>query len=506
MVYHGLRKCMCGVLTLGVIAGGALADDMKSSKAAASDEQLARLEALLDAQERKIAQLEQQVAATNGQDGDRMQVEEMQRQIRAVLSEGEFRESLMTSVLQAGYDDGFFIRSSDDNFSIKFNGLLQFRYTYYYTRRENRYLLPRRDRDDRSGFDLQRVRFAITGNAYNKDLTYGIEFSADAPSQTDVFIDNAWINWRSSDALQFTVGQFRLASTRTNMRQATPSTLQMIDNGIFHAVYGLGKGIGVRVWGQALDKRLDYYLDVVNSASNGDNTGFGRTITPDPAELDANPAVLLRSVWHALVDQDGDFAEEGDTLIHQNPVWDLGAHFGYSENYDDRFSTRLPTNRRLFPNQQGGFAVVSDSGLRFWQMGLDSAFKYMGFSATAEYALRIVDVRRRTSPWTRVSGDDSTTAQHGAYVQLGYFLPIQGLENKLELVGRVSAVTVLAEGSQCEWEYTGGLNYYVDPAGRMKVQTDVTYVDEVPITSSYASLANVNDDALIWRVQFQLSF
>jgi len=49
-----------------------------------------------------------------------------------------------------------------------------------------------------------------------------------------------------------------------------------------------------------------------------------------------------------------------------------------------------------------------------------------------------------------------------------------------------------------------GLNYYFDE--KVKLQTDLTYLYEVPITSSYASLANVNDNALIFRMQLQVAF
>ena len=40
----------------------------------------------------------------------------------------------------------------------------------------------------------------------------------------------------------------------------------------------------------------------------------------------------------------------------------------------------------------------------------------------------------------------------------------------------------------------------------VKLQTDVTKIYEVPIRSSTASMANVNDDALVWRIQLQVAF
>ena len=73
---------------------------------------MARLEALLDAQQKKIDALEQQVAAQGQADMNGARIEEMRKQIREVLSEREFRESLMPSTVQAGYDKGFFIRST----------------------------------------------------------------------------------------------------------------------------------------------------------------------------------------------------------------------------------------------------------------------------------------------------------------------------------------------------------------------------------------------------------
>ena len=36
---------------------------------------------------------------------------------------------------------------------------------------------------------------------------------------------------------------------------------------------------------------------------------------------------------------------------------------------------------------------------------------------------------------------------HGAYLQMGYFLPIAGLEDKLEAVVRVGGISVLNGGS-----------------------------------------------------------
>lgn len=470
-------------------------------------DKVARLEALLESQQRQIERLEREVGgSTTSVEQD--QANMMRAQIREILNEREFRESLMPSVVTAGYDNGFYIRSTDDMFLMKFNGLLQFRWTHYDTQSSNRYLLPGVQRDDLTGFDLQRARLAVSGHVYNKDWTYHIEFKADAPQASDFVLDSAWLNYRLADEFQIRVGQMKLASTRAAMN--SDAHLQFVDESMFETVYGLGTGVGVRFWGQLFDRQLEYFLDVVNSTSDDGNTAVGRTITPDPADLDSNPAILFRTVWHIMGASD-DFVSQADIEFHESPVWDLGFHYAFNDNYLDstgRGTQRIPTTLPR-PFRQGAFALVPTNGLQTHDFGLDTQFKYMGFSTTGEYVVRSVDPRRagRTpfTPWWLVSGDDSTTAQHGAYLQAGYFLPIPGMEKKLELVARVGGVSVLAEEQDCAWEYAGGLNYYIE-GNRIKLQTDVTKVDEAPSTSQYTSLANVNDNALIFRVQLSVAF
>ncbi|RMF81560.1 MAG: hypothetical protein D6744_07020 [Planctomycetota bacterium] len=187
----------------------------------------------------------------------------------------------------------------------------------------------------------------------------------------------------------------------------------------------------------------------------------------------------------------------------------MGFHYAFNEDDGDRRTTRIPFQFPRRPSGVGGFGLTTTNGLQLHQFGVEAALKYMGFSATGEYVVRILDVRGASgAPFSHlflVTGEDSTVAQHGAYVQVGYFLPIPGLERQVELVGRVGGISVNTEGSEGTWEYGGGLNYYIH-GNNVKLQTDVVKVSEVPITSGSHSLANVNDDALVFRVQLQTSF
>lgn len=504
------RGCLFGVAAICMFAGPAFAGDGASSAQGESGDKIARLETLLNAQQGKIEALEDQLVAASAQDQDAARVEAIKQQIHEIFSEQEFRESLMLSTMQAGYDKGFFIKSSDENFLMKIGALMQFRWTHYEAQRRNHYLRPRENRNDRTGFDFQRLRINFKGHAFDPNLTYFLELRSDSATGAayDTILSWAYIDYKFCDEFHFRAGKFKSASTRANT--TGHSQLQFMSRPMVDAVFGLGFNLGVRFWGQLADKQVDWYFDVTNSFAEGENFGGGRTITNDPAELDNNPALAFRVVWHALGDDPGqDFKSQSDIEMHDTPALDIGFHAAFNEDEYDARSTRIPfplTRRAL---GQGGYGLTNTNGCQITQFGLDSAFKYMGFSATGEYMLRMVDPRRATrrpfTPWWLLTRQGDTTVQHGAYLQLGYFLPIPGLEEKLEAVARVGGISALANGQEGSWEYSGGMNYYIE-GQNVKLQADITKVYEAPISSAYKSLANVNDDALIFRVQLQLAF
>ena len=465
-------------------------------------DRLAELEARLRAQQQRIVVLERQLAATRAQEVETRRSEALRQQMREILSQREFRESLMPATLSAGYDRGFYIRSSDDRFYMRINGRLQFRFTHYAVGKRNRYLRPRLQRDDRTGFDIQRMRLGFRGHMYDPRLTYRFELTGDGGN--DVRLRYAWANYRFSDAFQVMAGLFKIASTRGQMTSS--SALQFVDRTMTDAVFQLGLGVGVRLWGSLFQRRVDWYLDVVNSFNGTAN----RTITPDPAELDGDPGIVFHIVWHAVAETPGkDFKSQGDLAFHEKPVLDLGFHYAFNNDERDRRTSRIPFRWPRRPPGVGAFGLTTSNGLQLHQFGLEAAFKYRGFSATGEYLLRILDVRRASrrpfTPLFLLTGERSTVAQQGGYLQLGYFLPIPGYEKKVELVARVGGISTLFGQVEGTWTYAAGLNYYIH-GDKVKLQTDVTKVTEVPITDNYTSLANVNDDALIWRVQPQVAF
>ncbi len=67
------------------------------------------LNAKVDAQTRQLQAFEQRLAAAEHADVNAARVEQLRQQIREILSEEEFRSSLMPTAVQAGYDNGFYM-------------------------------------------------------------------------------------------------------------------------------------------------------------------------------------------------------------------------------------------------------------------------------------------------------------------------------------------------------------------------------------------------------------
>lgn len=464
---------------------------------APADDDIDRLMEQAARQQRELEALRSHVASQTQPDVEAQRVQNLRSLVREVLSEEEF--ALTPQTISAGYDRGFYVRSADEQFVLRIRGMLQFRWTHTgRTRPENS---RRQDGSaaDRSGFDFHRIRLTFSGQLYDEDLTYLVTLRADAAQAYDIDAFHAWINYRLIDEFQIRAGLFRLASTRSDF---TSDALQAFpDRPIENDMFRLGEGLGVRLWGQLFQKRLEYYLDVVNSLNGTGN----RTITPDPAEHDNNPALVARLVWHVLSkDPATDFASQSDIPRHDEPVFDLGMHYAFNEDASDRLTSRL-----VLPGPLGGFANTTSNGVQINQFGFDAAFKWRGVSLTAEYMLRIIDPRRAGrapfTPWWLATGDDSTVAQHGGYMQAGWFLPIPGHEDRLELVARAGGISTLANRSEGLWEYGVGMNYYFRKHDA-KLQADITKIHEAPLRSSGVGIPNINDDALIFRVQLQVAF
>jgi hypothetical protein len=103
----------------------------------------------------------------------------------------------------AGYDKGFYVKTPDENFLLKTNLLLQFRYTYLpFDRTVNS------NNEDWSNFFLRRARVYFSGNAPNKDWTYYFHIQLEPTGAVN--LHDAIVTWKQYPYAQVQIGRAKL--------------------------------------------------------------------------------------------------------------------------------------------------------------------------------------------------------------------------------------------------------------------------------------------------------
>jgi hypothetical protein len=160
------------------------------------------LQARLLAAEARIAELETS-------NGDRWLTEQRSDEIRGlvqdVLADADLRASLMGSGITAGWDNGAVLGSSDGNWMLRINGLLQARFEFNHQEAG--------DANDtngnkgfindtyRYGFELARAQLIFSGNVVNPSWTYMIQgdFGSDTVREVGVNLGDDYEKDRDKD-------------------------------------------------------------------------------------------------------------------------------------------------------------------------------------------------------------------------------------------------------------------------------------------------------------------
>lgn len=212
----------------------------------------------------EIASLRAEIASLKG---DSWLTEQRAAEIRGivtdVLADADTRASLQGSGANAGYDGGFFISSSDGNFSLKLNILEQIRYTF-----NDRAGTPASGKGQTYGFENKRTRVTWSGNIVDSTWSYNIETYFAYSNNQEGFtgtLGNAYVAKDMGNGMSLTVGSFRLPFAAEYAIDA--GNLQFNDFSPVLWQFNTGYAQGVM---------LGYAADMfrVNVAfTNGENTG-----------------------------------------------------------------------------------------------------------------------------------------------------------------------------------------------------------------------------------------
>lgn len=190
----------------------------------------------------RVAKLEGRITEMQAADGERWLTEERAEDIRNivtdVLSDADSRSSLQDSGAVAGWEKGkgFFIRSSDGNYSLRIRGQMQFRWVWNHTE-------DGPVDDDRYGFETRRAKLWFSGNIIDPTWSYELELQSNRSTGGITEGENVWLSKDFGSGFKMKVGQFKAPFTREELIPATQ--LKAVERSLVNSKFGTGVVQGV---------------------------------------------------------------------------------------------------------------------------------------------------------------------------------------------------------------------------------------------------------------------
>lgn len=349
--------------------------------------------------------------------------------------------------IEAGYDDGFYIRSKDKPFSLVANGFAQFRYTLD---------APEKGHTNQN-FDVGLARLALSGTMFDPKLNYFMQFQGSTfGNNNNITMLDWWMKYTYAPEFALQGGRFVLPYSRQFYTH--PGNLLFSDLSEADYAFNLPRGIGAHVSGKL--GPLSYHAAALNSVRALD--------APGQQNVGSNIGALGRLELDILKPY-GYY--ESSPKAAAEPQLSVGVAVAYNpidgaSSFQNLIAKDSTTN------------VTLDLGFRWEQLSIQGAGYY------------------RRDKFTTPGLSDGN--DWGYYSQLGYYL----VPGKLELAGRVSGVEfdkLNASGVfRKTTAYTGGLNYYIY-GHNLKLQTDYSFLDN----ENFRGQAKARD---AHRFRFQAQF
>lgn len=345
------------------------------------------------------------------------------------------------------YDNGFFIRSRDNRFSLVVNGFAQARYTFFE---------PDEGRSTHN-FDVALARLAFSGSVFDPNVAYFFQFEASTFGNNNrVTMLDWWMQYRFSPDLSVQAGRFILPYSRQFYTH--PGNLLFSDLSEADYAFNLQRAVGAHAAGKF--GRLSYHVAALNSIRALD-AGGQQNVGDEIATLGRLELDILEPYGYL----------ETSPTPASAPQLSVGVAAAYNPiDEASAFQNVLPGDRTT--------NVTLDAGFRWQRLTLQGAGYYRHNN------LKIAG-RSDSDDW-------------GYYGQIGYYL----VPERWEIAGRISGVNfdqpnhpdVLGDTT----EYVLGLNYYLY-GHHVKLQMDYSFLERDPFIGR-----NRDDHRL--RVQTQVLF
>ena len=333
------------------------------------------------------------------------------------------------------YKGGFRVLASDERFSLRFNGTLQFRYFAAFD-------ADGADDDDReTGFQFRRTRLDFRGHIGAPDLSFRVQTDF---GRTDGTLDllDAYIDQKLTDGLTLRVGQAKLPFDR-EFSVVSGSTPQLLDRSVVSDVFRLDYAQGVMlVWTSDRTRVSAMLSDGRRSA----NTNF----------TDADEADLALTARGELRLGDAPWSQYGDLVSFRGSS--TGAMLGAGLHWQEGGATTNPFETDRLGGQY--LAYTADGG-----------YESDGWSAFAAVNGQLIEA------------NDETLHDMGFVVQGGVFVT-----DRTELSGRFSYTmpdTDRTGGDDPFPEFSVATTYYIIPSSHaFKVTAMLTWLPEAQADSA----------------------
>lgn len=345
------------------------------------------------------------------------------------------------------YNNGFFVKTSDNSFSLIVNGLLQTRFTAFKPNSVGRFGAGNAYQNT---FDLYLGRLAFSGNAFDPQTKYFFQIQGStAGNSNNISMLDWWASRKISPYLTLKVGRSWIPYTYEYYDN--PGNYLLPDLSAAEYAFLLQRAIGVQANGQA--GKLGYGIGVYNSIPALDAGG---------QESINGHLAYVGNVYYNILQPYGWVESDPSPIAVSKPELTLWASGMYN------------------PVDYSSGLQNDVAGDRTYGATTSILFRYNYFS------LQGSGYYRRTSQLSSLPGYDSW----GFGEQAGYYL----IPAKLELAERVSGVwwgegeIPATGGNQVVWydgptnfsyhritEYTVGWNYYLH-GHNAKVQVAYSYL------------------------------
>jgi phosphate-selective porin OprO and OprP len=360
--------------------------------------------------------------------------------------------------------------AEDSSYSAKFNVRMQSLFTSDWGISEDNGIgtgeaafLIRRARLKFQGFAYSpKLEYKIELGLSNRDISGASEFTSGAPR----YILDAVVKWNFYENFELWAGQTKLPGNRE--RLISSGSLETVDRSLLNSRFNIDRDLGLQLHHETglggdfiMREALSIAQGEGRNVTTGNLGGFQYT-----ARLEFLPF--------------GDFEDYSGADLKREETPKLAFGFSYDHN-DDAVYTRSNAGSILYRNND---FFKTDITTFF----ADAIFKYRGFSAMGEYAIRDAD-----DAFAKDENGNRTGAAvnigEGLNLQAGYLFP-----NNYQILGRYTSINLDDSISrEVENQYTLTLSKYI-VGHKLKVQTDLTYSD-----------LNLGlDDGLTYRLQFEL--